>query len=182
MHQLHPHLTTWHITWGTHGARIHGDDRLTVDTSHNQSGEEFVERNESRVASARGRMNHPPVILTIAQRQFIESNTPSICERGGWILRTCAAGPDHVHVLLDIDPTVHGEKVRRLLKRWIGQSLNEQWPQPRGASWWAEEGSNRAVHDEAYLHNALRYVHDQRTTREVSATRDGAEDGPARFP
>ena len=28
-------LITWHITFGTYGARLHGDERPTVDRNHN---------------------------------------------------------------------------------------------------------------------------------------------------
>jgi hypothetical protein len=100
----------------------------------------------------------------------------------------CAAAPDHIHVLCDIVPEVHGEKVRRLLKRWLGQELSKQWPLPEGASWWAEEGSNIAVRDEKHLNNCFKYIFDQRATKPASRgvpapeskRKLGAEDGPAR--
>jgi len=69
VHQsLDPQRTTWHITFGTCGTRLHGDLRPAVDLDHNN--------------------------------------------RGGWTYRIWAAGEDHVYVLLDIIPEVHGEKVR----------------------------------------------------------------------
>jgi REP element-mobilizing transposase RayT len=180
MHELNPHLTTWHITWGTYAARIHGHGRPTVDMTHSQFGDEFIGNNEDPEQSARGRMKLLSIILTRDQQRFIESIVPSTCDRGGWILRTCAAGPDHVHVLLEVDPKIHGEKVRRLLKRWIGQAMSERWPLQGGASWWAEEGSNRAVHH-VYLNRAFPYVHGQRAAPETPCAHHGAEDGPARI-
>ena len=60
-------------------------------------------------------------------------------------------------------PPVHGERVRRLIKRWVTQALNRRWPMPQGGSWWAEEGSNLAIHDESYLNNAFAYIRGQRT-------------------
>jgi len=164
MQQLRPGYTTWHITFGTYGSRPHGGFRATVDKTHNERGEPFIRENEARESSARGRMKFQPIILTIEQRTFIEATIPGITERGGWILRTCAADPDHVHVVLDVVPSVHGEKVRRLIKRWLGQAIGEQWPLPRGASWWAEEGSNKPIHDVEYLNNAYDYVFGQRAS------------------
>lgn len=160
---LDPHLTTWHITFGTYGTRLHGGERPTVDKGHNQLSEAFVRPRNEREESARDRMRFPPRFLTSEQRKFTEIELPLICERGGWTYRVCSAGSDHVHLLCDVARDVHGEKVRRLVKRWLGQALSARWPLPKGASWWAEEGSNKAVHEEAYLNNAFAYVARQRT-------------------
>jgi len=104
------------------------------------------------------------VFLATEQRTFIESELPSICLRGGWEYRIAAAAADHVHILCDIAPAIHGEKTRRLLKRWLGQALSERWPLPPKATWWAEEGSNIAVNDEKYLNNVYNYIARQRAT------------------
>jgi REP element-mobilizing transposase RayT len=161
---LDPARTTWHITFGTYGTRLHGGERPSVDKWHNQLEEPFVEPNTAREQSARGRMKFAPRYLTAEQRSFTESALPAICQRGGWTYRTCAAAPDHVHLLCDVVPAVHGEKVRRLVKRRLNQALSERWPLADGATWWAEEGSNVAVRDEAYLNNAYKYIVRQRAT------------------
>jgi REP element-mobilizing transposase RayT len=160
---LDPTRTTWHITFGTYGTRLHGGTRPNVDKQHNERGTDFVPTRIEREDSARNRMNFLPRFLTNEQRRFAETEMPTICERGRWSYRVCSAAPDHVHLLCDIIPEVHGEKVRRLVKRWLGQALSEHWPIPEGASWWAEEGSNIAIHNEAYLNNAFSYIARQRT-------------------
>ncbi len=179
MQELSPSLTTWHITWGTYGARPHGGNRSTVDKTHNQLGEPFLEENAARERSFRARLKSEPILLSNEQRLFIEETLPTIAVRGGWRLRTCAAGHDHVHVVLDIDSKVHGERVRRLLKRWLRETLSEGWPTSASRSWWAEEGSNLAIRDVKYLNNAFNYVDGQRASGWGIA--DGAEDGPARW-
>ena len=160
---LDPARTTWHITFGTYGTRLHGGSRPSVNKGHNQLETPFVPPTIERENSARGRMKFPPRFHTLEQRQCVETELPKICERGGWNYRVCSAAPDHVHQLCDIVPAVHGEKVRRLVKRWLGQSLSERWLLPEGATWWAEEGSNIAIHDEPYLNNAFGYIARQRT-------------------
>jgi REP element-mobilizing transposase RayT len=166
--QFAPPLTPWHITFGTYGTRLHGSQRPTVDKQHNQLNEPFLPCNPHREGHARGRMKLPPRYLTAEQRSFVESELPLICERGSWNYRVCGAGPDHVHLLCDVVPEVHGEKVRRLVKRWLGQSLSAHWPLPTGATWWAEEGSNIAIGDEKYLNNCFQYIFDQRATPPAS--------------
>jgi REP element-mobilizing transposase RayT len=173
-------LTPWHITFGTYGARLHGDNRPTVDREHNQLDTPFLSRDHYREEYERGRLRFPPRYFTTEQRSFIESELPNICHCGGWGYRICAAGPDHVHLLCDVIADVHGEKVRRLVKRWLGQELAKHWPLPSGATWWAEEGSNIAIANEEYLNNCFIYIRDQRTTPFTYANHVGAEDGPAR--
>jgi REP element-mobilizing transposase RayT len=171
--------TTWHITFGTYGARLHGSDRPTVSRAQNNPGDPFIEPNRELAEKRRSAMTFQEVRLTREQQLLIENVLPEIVNRGGWTLRTCAAGPDHVHILLDIDPRVHGEKVRRLLKRWLGLALSQRWPRPEGASWWAEQGSNIAIHEEDYLTNAFDYVFEQRA-HVLARASAGAGDGPAR--
>jgi len=163
--RLDPVRTSWHITFGTYGTRLHGGGRATVDKQHNERGESFLDQNKDRIESDRARMKFPPRYLTKPQCIFAEEEVPLICERGGWVYRVCSAALDHIHVLCDIDAKVHGEKVRRLLKRWLGQALSEKWPLPAGATWWAEEGSNIPIKDESYLNNCFKYIFDQRASK-----------------
>jgi hypothetical protein len=161
---LDPTHASWHITWGTYGARLHGGHRPTVDREHNERSEPFIFRDSQRERAEESILNFPARLLTTEQRSLAEQAIPAICLRGGWNYRMCAAGPDHIYVLCDITPAIHGEKVRRLLKRWLGQELSKDWPIAEGQTWWAEEGSNIAVKDEAYLNNVFNYILRQRTT------------------
>jgi len=166
MHRLSPSLTTWHITWGTYGARLHGSARPTVDRRSAAIGDRFVQRNQQREQFETSIMLGDAVYLGDAQRCFVETTVVQLCERGGWTLRTCAAGieGDHIHVLLDADQAVHGEKIRRLLKRWLTQAMNEYFDRPESGKWWAIQGSNRVVDSDAYLNRAFPYIQKQRAT------------------
>lgn len=127
------------LSWGTYGTRLHGDPRGTVDRTETGHRDPILGPHEERWEYERGKMNFPPVILTREHRLFAESAIPEICERGMWKYQTCAVAPDHVHVILTSE---HEPKtIRRILKRWLGQSLSEKWPLDEGATWWAECGS-----------------------------------------
>jgi REP element-mobilizing transposase RayT len=128
----------------------------------NELGDPFVESNQIREGIARDSLRGTVVHLTRDQQLHSQDVLSQLCIRSGWNLRACSAAPDHMHVLLDIIPSVHGEKVRRLLKRWLGESLTSKFGKPDSGTWWAKEGSNRAIHDECYLNNAYRYVFRQR--------------------
>ena len=41
--------------------------------------------------------------------------------------------------------------------------MTQRWGRPASGTWWAEEGSNKPVKDEEYLHNVVNYVWKQRT-------------------
>ena len=158
MPRLDPRSTTWHITFGTYGLRLHGGDRVTVDRRQGRPGEAFVHRDPDREAAQRGQMSQPAVRLTLDQQQFIQQIVPELCQRGGWAYRVCSAGADHVHVLLDIEPAIDGERVRRILKRWLTQALDRRWGKPRSGRWWARQGSNKPIDNERYLSNATEYI------------------------
>jgi REP element-mobilizing transposase RayT len=156
-------MTTWHITFGTYGTRLHGGDRMTVRRGRDEPGTEIIGRDPDLEEMNRNPMRGAPVHLTREQCLFVQEMIPSLCERGGWTLRICSADHDHVHVLVDIEPAVHGEKVRRLIKRWLTQAMDTKWPRPQGGRWWAEQGSNKVVGDAEYLTNAHEYIEKQRT-------------------
>lgn len=167
-HQGRP--LAYHITFGTYGARLHGDSRGTVDREHNGFGDSILEHDLERLQEAAGRLRFDPIYFTAEQREFLESIIPSICDRGSWQHVVSAAGPDHVHVCL-IAPVVPGDRIKPWLKRWLGEALSARWPLSKGASWWAEHGSVKWIFDEAYFQNVKKYIEDQKAS---VATRDGS--------
>lgn len=158
------HLTAWHITFGTYGARLHGDSRPTVHRSRNQLGQAFEPEDQSRRSSLKSHLVGGSVRFTVEQLAFVEESLPAICERGGWTLHACAASVDHVHVVVGAPADVHGERVQQWMKRWLSEALNKQWPESPHPRWWTKGGSNKAIKDEAYFKNAIAYVVRQRAT------------------
>jgi len=144
------------LSWGSYGTRLHGDPRGTVDRNNTQHGDPVLGPDEERWEYERGKMRFSPVVLTRDQRLFAECTVPKVCERGLWKYHTCAAAPDHIHVIL---PSEHEPKtIRRILKRWLGQAMSERWPLEDGATWWAECGSIKWLIDVPYFANATSNV------------------------
>lgn len=162
-----PQLTYWHITFGTYGTRLHGGPRLTVHRRHNRRGTPFIEHDAERSASERNRMRGEPVLLTAAQRSLIEARLPLLCSRGGWAFVAAAAEPDHVHLLCGADRAVHGKQIRALVKRWLTQALNDQWPAPLSSPWWADGGSTKPVNSPRYFQNVCAYIEKQQCDSRV---------------
>ena len=157
--------TYWHITFGTYGDRLHGDDRPTVDRKHNQFDTPFLATHPERNEHEQTLLISEVVVLTSEQQRFIESIAPDICERGGWDFIACAAGTNHVHVMLRVDELVHGKRVRALFKRWLTQALNARYPKSKPPIWWTEGGSTKVVKDDVYLVTAKQYVEEQRASK-----------------
>jgi hypothetical protein len=157
-------VLAYHITWGTYGTRLHGDPRGTVDRTHNQYKSPILRFDEHRWEEEKSKLKYPPVRFDIAKRTIVESMIPGVCVRGYWNFHACAAGKDHVHVILN-SPN-NPETIRQLRKRWLGQDLTTKYQPINQGSWWAECGSIRWINDEEYLRQATDYVNRQRATPE----------------
>jgi REP element-mobilizing transposase RayT len=153
----------YHITFGTYGTRLHGDERGTIDRTMNKFGEPIVGVDVEWQQIERSLLKFPPRVLTLEQRLFIEEVVPSVCIRGGWKHLATAAAPDHVHNVLSAE--VEGKDVRKWLKRWVSEAMNERWTLQEGEVWWAECGSVRWVWTEDYYERAIDYVKRQMTRR-----------------
>ncbi len=104
----------YHITFGTYGTRLHGDDRGTVDRSLNNFGDPIIGREDDWNRMERRLLRFEPRNLAIEQRIFVEQSVPQICTRGGWQFIEVAAAPDHVHNM--VVAKADGNAVRKWLK------------------------------------------------------------------
>jgi REP element-mobilizing transposase RayT len=153
----------YHITFGTYGTRLHGDDRGTVDRSQNNFGDPIIGHDKDWNSHERRLLKFAPRELTFDQRAFIETAVPKICDRGGWQFLEVAAAPDHVHNMLT--GNANGNTIRKWLKRWLGESLSEHWPLQPQELWWAECGSVKWVWTQDYFNRVRDYIRRQRTTK-----------------
>ena len=152
----------FHITFGTYGTRLHGDERGTVDRRLNQPGDLIIGAEPDWERIELNKLRFPIREFDLAQRQLVESLIPDICARGKWDPVACACGKDHVHTL--VTAQVDGEVIRKLLKRWLGQALATHIPLEPEQTFWAECGSVKWVWDAGYFERVKKYVLDQRAT------------------
>jgi REP element-mobilizing transposase RayT len=153
----------YHITFGTYGTRLHGDERGTVDRRLNQPGDPIIGAEPDWERLEYNKLRFPVREFDLAQRLLAESLIPDICVRGGWQLCARAARKDHFHTLLTAQ--ADGEVIRKLLKRWLGQALAAHIPIEPEQTFWAESGSIKWVWDSAYFARVKKYVLDQRAIR-----------------
>jgi REP element-mobilizing transposase RayT len=155
----------YHITVGTYGTRLHGDDEPTVERPQNQYGDEFVKKDIEREQFERDRMVQEPVYFTEEQRFFVEKTIPAICERGKWIYHIAACQTNHFHLLVSTrEPAaVPPKQIRRWLKQWLTNALNEHYGKRQ---WFAGCGSTKYLFEKGYFEAVYNYIKRQRTTKE----------------
>ena len=120
----------YHITFGTYGTRLHGDQRGTIHHQLNKPGDPIIGRNEDWHRLNSSQMKFSSVHLSLIQRQFVEKMSPDICGRGGWQHHICACASDHIHVLHVANRV--SKVVRRWYKYWLSQKLSDRWPLEQG--------------------------------------------------
>ena len=152
----------YHITFGTYGTRLHGDERGTVDRRHNTPGNPVLGSTESWQNKEQQLLKNLQIVLTHEQCTFTETSLPDICRRGDWTYHIAAAQEDHVHVLLESNR--EGKAVRRWLKSWLSEALSHRWPLGERQRWWAVGGSVKYVWDADYFDRVFDYIQRQRTT------------------
>jgi REP element-mobilizing transposase RayT len=147
----------YHLTWGTHGARLHGSERPHVDNEHNEFGTPFPPADAEREDAARRRLIGDPVSLTLEQRKEVEAAIHDLAQRYHWAVHAIAIQADHGHVVITA-PRV-GNELRDALKAVASKCLNRKFARK---TWWAEGGSAKYIWTEEYLGSAAKYVRDQR--------------------
>jgi REP element-mobilizing transposase RayT len=151
-------IITVHFAFGTYGTRLHGGQAPTVSRSQNRVGEPFIEWAPELYEINRSALTEPPCYLDQEQRLFVEEKIPLICDRGSWTYHIAGCQSDHVHALLSM--TTKPKAVRKWLKTWLTQGLNERFFR---RTWFAEGGSGKWIFDDSYFQNAYQYILKQRT-------------------
>jgi REP element-mobilizing transposase RayT len=147
----------YHITFGVYMGRPPGSSRPHVDKDHNQYGQPLAPIDPEREQWAKDNAKESPVKLTLEQRKCVEAAIIDIASSYGWIIYSICANFDHVHVV--IGAPREGDQLRDAVKAVASKWLNKQFGK---RTWWAEGGSSKYLWDNAYFHNAVKYVKDQR--------------------
>jgi hypothetical protein len=113
----------YHITFGTHGTRLHGSSKPFVDRGHNKYGEPLPEPDPAREDAARDRMKGKPVYLNPEQRKVIEEAIENLARRYRWRLHAKAAQSTHVHAV--VTAPREGEALRDAIKAYCTRALNK---------------------------------------------------------
>ena len=144
------------VTLSAYGNRLHGDERGTVDRSHNVPGEPLLARNDARAGFEATRMSFPPVRFRAPIRAAVEAAIQEACAFRGWKLSACHCRTTHLHAVVGTDADRHEVMMR--LKDRSTRSLRQTGFIGPNQPLWARGGSGRYLWTEADVAAACGYT------------------------
>ena len=143
------------ITFGCHGAHLHGDESGSVDRRHNLFGGRLVEANPQRAEAERRNMDQQAYVIDHESRTTVLQAVVEVCSHRQWILLAAHVRSHHVHVIVEAE--VPPEKVMNDLKAYASRALNGLEPEKPGRRRWARHGSTRWRWKGQDVREAIRY-------------------------
>jgi REP element-mobilizing transposase RayT len=145
------------LTWTCKGARLHGDERGSVDRDHNGYGTPTLTPNSRWVAAAAQRMKCQPTQLAGAGRDIVTATLHEVAAHRGWEILAAAVRSNHVHVVV-VARGRKPEPVMTDLKAWSTRRLRERGQVAAADAVWARHGSTRYLWNEQQVAAAVEYV------------------------
>ena len=145
------------ITFRCYGTWLHGDERGSIDRTHNAYGSPYIEPNAGWKGYNAGKLKSEPVKLSGAQRKTVESAVREVCEFKRWSLYAINVRTNHAHAVAAIGGASSGSALNAF-KAYATRHLrsNGLWTYPHSP--WADKGSCRRIWNEASLHRSIDYV------------------------
>jgi len=144
------------ITFSCYGSWLHGDERGSVDDSHNAWGTPVLTADAERHVQVQGRLREPPYHLDAPRRRATLHAVCEIANRKRWKLHAVHIRPSHVHIVV----TANGspERVMNDFKTAASRRLNKAYPDEDGRTRWTRHGSTRYLWTEEAVAQKVRYV------------------------
>jgi len=110
------------MTFTCYGTRLHGDQRLSVDRTHNQFNTPFLTANPSRYKAERKRLRFAPYWLDQRRRRVVGASFLNLCRQRSWNLISFHVRIKHVHLVLSA--AVNPRRILIDLKSEASRQLN----------------------------------------------------------
>jgi REP element-mobilizing transposase RayT len=144
------------ITWSTHGSRLHGDARGTVDKANNLHGHPKLTAHNPRRFVAQSLLAEASIILTPTQRHAVSAAILEHASFKKWCIHALNARTNHIHVVCSAyEPP---EKVMSAFKAYATRRLRIDRLAGADTKVWAHHGSTRYLWDGVGLQQAIDYV------------------------
>jgi REP element-mobilizing transposase RayT len=144
------------ITFRTYGTWLHGDERGSMDRTHNVYGTPRLAPNPDRKHAAALKLNHAPVILNVEQRQAVERAVREVCHHRAYALLALSARTNHVHVV--VSAACKPEPILETFKAYATRKLRQMGLISASMKPWVRHGSTRYLWKERHVEKAMNYV------------------------
>ena len=159
------------ITFSCYGARIHGEDRATVDKRHNAYGAPFAAEHAGRVFVESRAMAESAYRLDRRARAAVLSAIREVTTFREWKLCAVHVRVNHVHVVVGLQE--EPSSALRDFKAYAGRALKTLDGSTVRSRRWARHGSVRWLWSEDAVAAAVEYVlFGQGTTLDVWPSQD----------
>ncbi|MGH7243498.1 MAG: transposase [Phycisphaerales bacterium] len=146
------------LTWTCYGTRLHGDERGTVDKSHNLIDTPTLAHDDRRRTIMFKALSDEPYLLSDRSRQVIDETIRMHCTIRMWSLHALNVRTTHVHVVVSCPENIPPEKAMDQFKAWGTRRLREEGLAGSEARVWTEHGSTRWLNNEEGFRGAINYV------------------------
>lgn len=143
------------ITFSCYGARLHGEDKATVDRNHNVPDGRHVPEDRLRARAEARLMSEPPYRLNPQARELTLHALQEVCAHKGWSLYAAHVRGNHVHVVVAAEQ--QPEVVMTTFKSYATRALKHVEATVRTKRW-SRHGSTRWLWTSKQVKEAAAYV------------------------
>ncbi len=150
------------ITFSTYGARLHGDERGSVDRNHNIAGAPLLPADAELQRNRNALMTDPEYRLENPERETVVASVLQHAEFRGWSLLAVHVRTTHVHIVVRGDTTP--ERMMTEFKAYATRALDRQAGGAKRKHW-ARHGSTRWLNTEESVRCTIEYTVDEQGGR-----------------
>lgn len=147
------------LTWTTYATWVHGDDRGSVDTQHNQPFTPLVPPSAARATYKRSLVTGAPFTMSGEHRRIVDRTIRNHCEIRGWPIHALNVRTNHVHIVCTATDTAP-ERIVEQCKAWSTRRLREAGTVDGSQLIWTRHASTRYLWDQDSVRRAAEYVRD----------------------
>jgi hypothetical protein len=143
------------ITFSCYGARLHGDERGSVDRNHNGYGAPLLPADPERVRAMADRMREPTYELDEGRGRLVGRALAEVAVYRRWLLAAAHVRTTHVHAVVaaQVDP----DQVIKDFKAYATRAIRRACLDRDRSRFWAEGGSRRYLWTADDVRGAIDY-------------------------
>jgi REP element-mobilizing transposase RayT len=162
------------ITFHTYGTWLHGNEKGSVDRSHNRHGEEFIPPDPSLESRRQHLMKQAEYRLDAPRRAIVLKAILEHASHKHWSVLAIHVRSTHVHLV--VNASAAAERVMVECKAYASRALNQAALDPPDCQRWSRHGSTRHLFTEDEVAEKIHYVvEEQGDAMELFVKRDDGQ-------